>query len=341
MLDTVKKLCALPGVSGWEDEVRDRILEQAMPHADEIGTDVLGNLYIFKKGAVTPAKNVMVCAHMDEVGLIVTNIDEDGFLRFDFVGGVDRRVVLGKRVFIGPDSVPGVIGLKAIHLTDAEERASVPKTESLRVDIGAENAEAAKKKVRPGDRGVFDNTVYEFGDGFLKAKALDDRVGCAAMLKLLERDLPVDTWFVFTVQEEVGSRGAAVAADRVRPGFALVLETTTAADIAGTEKGREVCFLGKGPVIPFMDKGTIYPHAVYERCTAAAERSGIPWQTKSYVSGGTDASAIQRRGEGAAVLTLSVPLRSIHSPSSVGCIADIEALPELAEKILEEMARED
>ena len=340
MLDTVKKLCALPGVSGWEDEVRDRILEQAMPHADEIGTDALGNLYIFKKGALTPPKPLMVCAHMDEVGLIVTNIDEDGYLRFDFVGGVDRRVVLGKRVFIGPDAVPGVVGLKAIHLTDAEERSSVPKTESLRVDIGAENAEAAKKKVRLGDRGVFDNTVYEFGDGFLKAKALDDRIGCAAMLKLLERDLPADTWFVFTVQEEVGCRGAAVAAERVKPGFALVLETTTAADIAGTEKGREVCFLGKGPVIPFMDKGTIYPRAVYERCTAAAERCSIPWQTKSWISGGTDASAIQRRGEGAAVLTVSVPLRSIHSPASVGCIKDIEALPVLAEKILEEMARE-
>ena len=280
MLDTVKKLCALSGVSGWEDEVRDRILEQAMPHADEIETDALGNLYIFKKGAVTPAKNVMVCAHMDEVGLIVTNIDEDGFLRFDFVGGVDRRVVMGKRVFIGPNAVPGVIGLRAIHLTDAEERSTVPKTEALRVDIGAENAEAAKKKVRPGDRGVFDNTVYEFGDGFLKAKALDDRIGCAAMLKLMETDLPADTWFVFTVQEEVGCRGAAVAAERVKPGFALVLETTTAADIAGTEKGREVCFLGKGPVIPFMDKGTIYPHAVYERCAAAADRCGIPWQTK-------------------------------------------------------------
>ena len=216
----------------------------------------------------------------------------------------------------------------------------MPKTESLRVDIGAENAEAAKKKVRPGDRGVFDNTVYEFGDGFLKAKALDDRIGCAAMLKLLERDLPADTWFVFTVQEEVGCRGAAVAAERVKPGFALVLETTTAADIAGTEKGREVCFLGKGPVIPFMDKGTIYPRAVYERCTAAAERCSVPWQTKSWISGGTDASAIQRRGEGAAVLTVSVPLRSIHSPASVGCIKDIEALPVLAEKILEEMARE-
>jgi len=340
MLDTVKKLCALSGVSGWEDEVRDYILEQALPFADETETDALGNLYIFKKGAVTPSKPVMVCAHMDEVGLIVTGIDDEGCLRFDFVGGVDRRVVLGKRVFVGPDAVPGVIGLKAIHLTDAEERGTVPKTESLRVDIGAENADDAKKKVRLGDRGVFDSTIYEFGDGFIKAKALDDRVGCAAMLRLLEQDLPVDTWFVFTVQEEVGCRGAAVAASRVKPGFALVLEGTTAADVGGAEKGREVCFLGKGPVIPFMDKGTIYAHADYERFTALAERCGIPWQTKTQVSGGTDASAIQRREAGASVLTVSAPLRSIHSPASVGNIKDIEAMPVLAVRILEELSRD-
>ena len=340
MLDTVKKLCALSGVSGWEDEVRDWILEQALPFADETGTDALGNLYVFKKGSVTPPKPVMVCAHMDEVGLIVTGIDDEGYLRFDFVGGVDRRVVLGKRVFIGPKAVPGVIGLKAIHLTDAEERGTVPKTESLRVDIGAENADDAKKKVRPGDRGVFDATIYEFGDGLVKAKALDDRVGCAAMLMLLERDLPVDAWFVFTVQEEVGCRGAAVAASRVEPVFALVLEGTTAADVGGAEKGSEVCFLGKGPVIPFMDKGTIYSHSDYERFTALAERCGIPWQTKSRVSGGTDASAIQRREAGASVLTVSVPLRSIHSPASVGNIKDIEAMPVLAEKILEELSRD-
>ena len=341
MLDTVKKLCALSGVSGWEDEVRDYILERALPWADETETDAMGNLYIFKKGAVTPPSPVMVCAHMDEVGLIITAIDDEGYLKFDFVGGVDRRVVLGKRVFIGPDAVPGVIGLKAIHLTEADERTSVPKLESLCVDIGADDAQEAKKRVRPGDRGVFDNTVYEFGDGLLKAKALDDRVGCAAMLKLLEEDLPTDTWFVFTVQEEVGCRGAAVAASRVRPGFALVLEGTTAADMAGTEKGREVCFLGRGPVIPFMDRGTIYDHALWERITALAERKGETWQTKSMVSGGTDASAIQRRESGAKVLTVSTALRNIHSPASVGHVRDMEALPRLAKMILEEMSCDD
>ena len=335
MLDTVKKLCALPGVSGWEDEVRDRILEQAMPHADEIGTDALGNLYIFKKGALTPAKPLMVCAHMDEVGLIVTNIDEDGYLRFDFVGGVDRRVVLGKRVFIGPDAVPGVVGLKAIHLTDAEERSSVPKTESLRVDIGAENAEAAKKKVRPGDRGVFDNTVYEFGDGFLKAKALDDRIGCAAMLKLLERDLPADTWFVFTVQEEVGCRGSAAAAFRIQPEIGLVLEGTTAADLPSQTGNERVCAPGKGPVLPFMDGGSIYDRGLWKELTALAEAEGIPWQTKTWISGGTDASSIQKTACGARVAAISAAVRYIHSPSCVGCAEDFENMLRLARAYLE------
>lgn len=339
MLDTVKKLCALSGVTGWEDEVRDYILERALPFADETETDAMGNLYIFKKGAVTPDKPVMLCAHMDEVGVIVTGISDEGYLRFDFCGGVDRRVVLGKRVFIGPDAVPGVIGMKPVHLTTEEERTgSVPKLDSLYIDICAENADMAKAKVKLGYRGVFDNNIYEFGEGYIKAKALDDRVGCAAMLKVLETDLPVDAWFVFSVQEEVGCRGAAVAASRVRPCFAIVLEGTTAADMAGVGKGQEICFLGKGIVIPFMDKGTIYDRNTWEFVTACAEKNAIPWQTKTTVAGGTDASAIQRRGLGARVITMSAPLRNIHSPASVGKISDLEAMPVMCSALLRELA---
>lgn len=339
MLQTVKDLCALSGVSGWEDEVRDWLLESVMPLADEIGTDPLGNLYAFKKGKAAPSKPVMVCAHMDEVGLIVTGCKEDGYLAFDCVGGIDRRVIPGKRVFVGPDRLPGVIGLKPKHLSSAEEMENtVPALDALYIDVGAESEEEAKRLVKPGARATFDPTVYEFGNGFLKAKALDDRVGCAAMLKLLERELPLDTWFVFTTQEEVGCRGAGVAAERIRPGFAVVLEGTTAADVAGCEPGREVCLLGKGVVIPFMDKGTIYNRNVWETVTGAAEKRGILWQPKTKVAGGTDASAIQRRCEGANVITLSAPLRSIHSPASVGKIRDILLLPELAAAVLEELA---
>ena len=339
MLDTVKKLCALSGVSGWEDEVRDYILERALPYADETETDAMGNLYIFKKGAATPTKPVMLCAHMDEVGVIVTGITDEGYLRFDFCGGIDRRVVLGKRVFIGPEAIPGIIGMKPIHLTTEDERSNtVPGLEGLHIDIGAENGDDARKKVKLGFRGVFDNSIYEFGQGYIKAKALDDRVGCAALLKVLETDLPLDTWFVFTVQEEVGCRGAAVAASRIEPGFAAVLEGTTAADMAGVEKGKEICFLGKGVVIPFMDKGTIYDRETWEFAVNTAEKNGIPWQTKTTVAGGTDASAIQRRGVGSKVVTISAPLRNIHSPASVGKISDLEAMPIMCSALLKELA---
>ena len=338
MIDTVKKLCALSGASGWEDEVRDYILERALPYADETDTDAMGNLFIFRKGAAAPEKPVMVCAHMDEVGVIVTGITDEGFLRFDFAGGVDRRVVLGKRVFVGPDRIPGVIGMKAIHLTDGDERQSVPKLDSLYIDIGAESGDEARSKVELGWRGTFDDTIYEFGDGFIKAKALDDRAGCAAMLKMLEQDLPVDTWFVFTVQEEVGCRGAAIAASRIKPGFALVMEGTTAADMGGVEKGQEICFLGRGVVIPFMDGGTIYNHELWRFVTGIAEKNGIPWQTKERIAGGTDASAIQRRESGAKVITMSAPLRNIHSPASVGKLEDLRNMPVLGMKVLEELA---
>ena len=339
MMDTVKTLCALSGVSGWEDEVRDYILERALPLADQVETDALGNLFVFKKGAVTPQQPVMVCAHMDEVGLIVTGYREGGFLRFAFVGGIDRRVVIGKRVFLGPERVPGVIGLKAVHLTDEDEvKSKVPALEDLYIDIGAESEEQARAMVRLGWRGVFDNTIAEFGSGFIKAKALDDRVGCAAMLELLKEDLPVDVWFVFTVQEEVGCRGAGVAAERINPEIALILEGTTAADVGGVDNGQEVCFLGRGVVIPYMDRGTIAHRESWEMVTALADREKIPWQVKEKIAGGTDASAIQRRGFGAKVVTMSAPLRNIHSPASVGKISDIVLLPVLCRKVLEEIS---
>ena len=341
MLNTVKTLCALSGVSGWEDQFRDYLLERLLPAADSVDTDAMGNLYVFKRGERTPAAPVMVCAHMDEVGLIVTGFREDGSLRFDFVGGVDRRVVLGKRVYIGPERLPGVLGLKAIHLTDDKERESVPKTEDLYIDIGAESGEEARKLVRPGWRGVFDDRIECFGDGFLKAKALDDRVGCAAMVQLLEGwELPVDVTFVFTVQEEVGCRGAVTAADRVRPGTALILEGTTAADLPGVDESRHVCRLGGGVVVPFMDRGSIYDRSLYERMSRVAAEKGIAWQTKHMIAGGTDASAIQRSRQGVRVLGMAAPLRSIHSPASVGKISDILALPVLCRALLEDMKDE-
>lgn len=341
MLDTVKTLCYLSGVSGFEDEVREYILERVMPYADEIMTDAMGNLIVVKKGAVTPAKKVMLCAHMDEVGLIVTGIDEDGYLKFGFVGGIDRRVVIGKRVFIGEDRIPGVIGIKAYHLVSRDEEKNVPKTDEMYIDIGAHSRQEAEKLVKLGDFGVFDDTVVEFGVGYLKAKAIDDRLGCAVMLKLIESDLPCDCTFAFTVQEEVGIRGAKTAAWQVSPQVCLVLEGTTAADLPGSTEANEVCRLDGGVVIPFMDRGTIYDPGLYKVLTAAADELGIKWQTKRMIAGGTDAAAIQRSMGGVRTAGLACGIRNLHSPACVANTADFEPMLRLAERFLEKIAEDE
>ena len=311
-----------------------------MPYADEIHTDAMGNLMIFKKGRVHLQQRLMLCAHMDEVGLIITRIEDDGYLRFQFIGGVDRRVVLGKRVFVGKKRVPGVIGVKAIHLVSREEEKNVPKVDDLYIDIGAKSKEEAQKSVELGDRGVFDNGVVLFGDGYIKAKAIDDRSGCAVMLKLLEEELPCDTWFTFTVQEEVGTRGAHGAAFRLKPDIALVLEGTTAADLPYVEDGKQICRLGKGPVITFMDRGTIYDKDLRATLIRLADENGIAWQTKEQIAGGTDGSAVQRSREGVRTAIIATAVRNIHSPVSVAHTADAENVLKLARLFLQEMGKE-
>ncbi|SHH61754.1 endoglucanase [Sporobacter termitidis DSM 10068] len=337
MLETVKTLCALDGVSGTEDSVRAYIKSRVAALSADVRTDAMGNLIVFKKGRKTPSKSLMLCAHMDEVGIIVTGITEDGYLKFDFAGGIDRRVVIGKPVFIGAHKVFGVIGNKAYHLVKRDERDKIPSVEEMYIDIGAKGREEAAKLVSLGDTGAFDGSILEFGNGFIKAKALDDRVGCAALLELLETDLPVDCTFVFTVQEEAGTRGAFGASFSVRPDIALIVEGTTAADLPSVSSAKRVCSLGKGVVIPFMDRSTIYNRELYTLLTSLADKNSIPWQTKTYISGGTDAGAVQRSRAGVMTAGIAAPLRNLHSPSSVGCVSDFDAVYKLAEVFLKEI----
>ena len=338
MLDLLKELCVLNGVSGEEDQVRDFIRAQAAPHADSIRTDALGNLIVLKKGRKSTGNRLMLCAHMDEVGVIVTRITDEGFLKFDFVGGVDRRVAIGKSVVLGPDRVPGIIGLKAVHLVSREEAKKAPKTESLYIDIGASSREEAQELVALGTYGSFVCDPEEFGSGFLKAKAIDDRIGCAVMLELLKDDLPLDVTFAFTAQEEVGTRGAFGAAFSVTPEIALVLETTTAADLPSVEDHRKVCAPGKGPVISYMDGATIYDRELFEKLRRLAEDNGIPWQTKEYIAGGNDARTIQRTKAGVRVAAMSAAVRYLHAPASVGSVADFEHMLRLTRLFLAEIA---
>ncbi len=337
MLKTLKELCALPGASGREDKVREYIIEKAKPFADEIKTDAMGNVLVFKKGKTQPKNTVMLAAHMDEVGVIINEITEDGYLKFDFVGGIDRRVVIGKKVYVGDNAVPGVMGIKAFHLVEAGERDRIPKVKEMYIDIGAASREEAEEKINIGDVGCFDPSVVEFGEGWLKAKAIDDRIGCAIMLQLIATELPVDTWFAFTVQEEVGCRGAFGAAFALKPEIALVIEGTTAADLPSQKGAAKVCIPGNGPVVPFMDGGAIYDRKLFERLRELAITNDIPWQTKTYISGGTDAQAIQRSRAGVRVAAISAALRYIHSPSSVGCIKDFDNMYKLALLFLEDL----
>ena len=338
LLENLKALCALDGVSGDEDRVRDFIRRQAEPWAETVRTDALGNLIVHKRGRKPAGNKLLLCAHMDEVGLIVTRATEDGFLRFDFVGGVDRRVALGKPVVLGPEKIPGVIGMKAIHMLSAEERKKVPKTEALYLDIGAADKEEALSKVPLGTYGAFVGEPEELGDGLLKAKAIDDRVGCAILLELLKEDLPLDVTFAFTAQEEVGTRGAFGAAFSVTPEVALVLETTTAADLPGVEGARRVCAPGRGPVISYMDGGTIYDRSLFETLRRLAEERQIPWQVKEYIAGGNDARTIQRSKAGVRVAALSAAVRYLHAPASVGSLSDFEDMLKLTRAFLEHTA---
>lgn len=342
MIKLLEELCLRNGASSNEAEVRDYIRNFAKGKADEIREDTMGNLYVFKKGKERREKKLMVCAHMDEVGLIVTDITEDGYLRFDFVGGVDRRVCIGKRVLVGKKKIPGIIGFKAVHLTTAKERESVPPLSTLCIDIGCTKKSKAEKFVSRGDTAVFDSSFVRLGENRIKARAIDDRIGCAVMLKLISEELAYDTHFVFTVQEEVGCRGASTAVNVIKPDVALVLEGTTAADIPSSEGAMKVCSLGKGAVLGYMDGGAVYDKELFARLRSIAEEKNIPWQMKSRIAGGTDASRIYVSGSGVKTTSVSLPTRYIHSPSCVGDIRDMEAMLLLAREFIncEEVAND-
>lgn len=337
MLKDLEQLCCLNGVSGREEEVRTYILSQIQDVA-QYRIDALGNLIVFKKGAQTPKNKVMLAAHMDEVGLIVTYITDDGYLKFTSVGGIDTRVMLGRCVTVGDEKIPGAIGIVPVHMVKEEEKANIPAADSLYIDIGATNREEAEKHVKPGDRAQFNSDFIPFGKGFIKARALDDRAGCAILIDMVKSDLPYDMHFAFTVQEEVGLRGAKTATFSVEPDYAIVVETTTAADIAGVAKEKQVCKLGDGAVLSFMDRSTLYPRELYDLAFELAEKHGIKVQAKTIVAGGNDAGVIHTSRTGVRTLTVSLPCRYLHSPSCVIFEADIMQVSKIVFGLAEEFA---
>lgn len=317
----LKDLCLLNGTSGREEAVRNYIIEKIKDKC-EYSVDALGSVIAFKKGKKAPDKKVLVAAHTDEVGFIITNITDDGFLRFAPVGGIDAAVVLGRRVDI--NGIKGVVGAKAVHILSDDEKKNEPAFDKLAIDIGAADKAEAEKAVSLGDCAYFASDYCEFGDGFIKSKALDDRIGCMLMIELINSDLEYDTYFCFNVQEEVGLRGSGCSAYAVKPDVAVILESTTAADIDGVTGGDKCCVLGKGPVVSFMDDRTIYDKQIFDLAFEVAKEYNIKIQTKTKIAGGNDAGAIQKSGAGCRVAAVSLPCRYIHSGSSVVKIADIE-----------------
>lgn len=333
----LKTLCELNGTSGREEAVREFLLAH-LPKDASYTVDALGNLIVEKRGANRAKNKVMLASHMDEVGLIITYITEDGFLRFACVGGIDSRALFGKAVKVGEQGVSGVIGGKAVHQLTKDEKNTVPEAEDLLIDIGARTKAEAESLVSLGDNAYFDSEYIEFGDGFVKSKAIDDRAGNLIMLEMLQSDLPYDMTFCFTVQEEIGTRGAAAVTDTVAPDYAIVLESTTASDLPDVSGYRQVCKTGGGAVVGFMDRGTVYDKSLYDLAFRLAKENDIPCQTKTMVAGGNDASAIHKAAGGVKTVAVSVPCRYIHSASCVAKKEDIDSVARLARVLSETLA---
>ena len=320
MFEKLRDLCLINGISGDEDKVRDYIVSRISDKC-EYRVDNLGNVIALKKGRKTPLNKVLLSAHIDEVGLIVKYVNDDGSLMVDSVGGIDPRVVFGRQVTVGRNNIDGVIGGVAVHNLSKEEREKAVTFDKLTIDIGAESRDETEKLVSLGDSVYFKFDYVELSGGFIKSKAIDDRFGCALMLEIIESELEYDTYFIFVVQEEIGSRGAAAASYTVNPDYAIVIEATTAADIPLSEGEKSVCRCKDGPVVSFMDKSTIYNKELYNLAFDTARENNIPCQTKTMIAGGNDAGAIHISRGGVKTLSVSVPCRYIHSPS---CVANKE-----------------
>ena len=332
----LKELSDAVGVSGDEGGVRAVVLEAIREHVDEVRGDALGNILAVKRGTAPEEQRlrVMVDAHMDEIGLMVVGHDNDGFLQVRAVGGIDPRLLPGTLFLVGPDRIPGVIGVKPIHLLESREDQKVSKIESLVVDIGAASKDEAKKLAPIGTYAAFATRFRDLGPT-VSGKAFDDRAGCAVLVELLQGErYGFDLYAAFTVQEEVGLRGARVAAYAIEPDCAFALEGTIADDIPKDKDGSPTTELGKGPAITVMDRSFIADRRLVQLLTDTARELGIPYQFKQPGVGGTDAGALHLARGGVPSVTVAVPCRYIHSPVALLSVDDFENTVQLMREAL-------
>ncbi len=328
MKELLEKLTGTFGPAGSEETIRSVITEETRPYADDYFTDSLGNL-ITCRGDMEKEK-ILVAAHMDEIGIMVTYIEKKGFLRFTGIGGVRLDLLLGNRV-IFKNETTGVIGVEKI------KEKKDPEISDYYLDIGAKNQEEAKKRVKIGDTACF-LAPFELQDRRVMAKSLDNRAGCAVLietLRRLPRTLPIGVYFVFTVQEELGLRGARPVSYRLKPDYGLAVDVTRVGDTPEPEYKMDVS-LGGGPAIKVKDSSVICHPKVIKKMTAVANKHGIPFQFEVLERGGTDAGAIHLSREGVPSGALSIPCRYIHSPSEMVDLDDLENAVSLLGHLLQE-----
>ena len=336
----LQKLCSFSCPSGGEGRLREFIASEIKNYADSLYSDALGNLFAFVKGKKTAGKKVMFIAHMDEVGFIVTGIENNGLLRFSRIGGISGSVLCGRKIEFANGICGVIVPAVALHQLSGEKRKAVPTEEELFIDIGAESGDEAKKYICLGDKASFAADYYENEESVF-AKALDDRIGVYALIKAIKKGPEYDAVFVFSVQEEVGLRGAAVAGNRIAPDIAVVIDSTTAADLPGTEGSDRVCVLGQGFAVSFMEKATVYDERLYKFIMNAAKDRKIPVQFKTRVAGGNDAGAIHKSGKGVRCAAISTPCRYIHSAMSVARKSDIKAVADIVSVLSAELQHYD
>ncbi|MCB0569846.1 MAG: M42 family metallopeptidase [Phaeodactylibacter sp.] len=324
-VELLKAICETPGAPGFEQRVRELVLREASPLVDEISVDAMGNVIAVKKGKAP--KRVMVAAHMDEIGFIVTHIDEEGFLRFHPLGGFDPKTLTSQRVIVhGRKDLIGVMGSKPIHLMKQEERSKQVPISEYFIDLGMPK-KAVEELVAIGDPITRERHLIEMGD-CVNSKSIDNRVSVYILLEVFRElqgvDVPYDIYGVFTVQEEVGLRGAISSAHLIDPDFGFGLDVTIAFDVPGAQSHEYVTRLGKGAAIKIMDGTAISDYRMVSYLKQLAVKHGIPWQPEILPSGGTDTAGVQRHGKkGAIAGAISIPLRHIHQTIEMAHKGDI------------------
>jgi endoglucanase len=335
----LQTICETPGAPSFEQRIRELVLREVRPLVDKVDIDPMGNVIAIRRGQAR--KKTMVAAHMDEISFIVTHIDDDGFLRFHPLGGFDPKTLTSQRVIVhGKQDVVGVMGSKPIHLMKPDERnKAVPITEYY-IDLGMTKAQVTEL-VSVGDPITRERALIEMGD-CVNSKSIDNRVSVFILLEALrelkDETLPFDVYGVFTVQEEVGLRGAMTAASRIDPDFGFGLDVTIAFDVPGAQPHEYVTRLGKGAAIKILDGSVISDYRMVHYLKQLAGKNDIPWQPEILPAGGTDTAAVQRYGKhGSIAGAISIPLRHIHQTIEMAHKGDIRACIDLLKAGLQEL----